>query len=178
MSSSHFSRTLLDACYLMLFATLWRNELEEGFYSVFGRTGRSNKKVCVTNWGKWRGGKPGGNEEGERRWGQGWEKCVLKKNAELKGLEEQNQHSCKHSKELTTHSHMRAHTHAHLYTGIQWVLPWHRLVYLPYQNVILGRVCSRNSDSLLHCEAITWSNRARLIAWTGSATSHSLLRSS
>lgn len=77
-----------------------------------------------------------------------------------------------------TLTHARAHTHAHLYTGIQWVLPWHRLVYLPYQNVILGRVCSRNSDSLLHCEAITWSNRARLIAWTGSATSHSLLRSS
>lgn len=34
----------------------------------------------------------------------------LWKNAELKGLEEQNQHLCKHSEELATHTHTRTHT--------------------------------------------------------------------
>lgn len=69
---------------------------------------------------------------------------------------------------LYIHTHTPVHSHPALYK------------YLPYQDVILGRVGSWNRDSLLRCEAITWSNRAQLITWTrdGSATSHFLLRPS
>lgn len=111
MSSSHFSRTLLDACYLMLFATLWRNELEEGFYSVFGRTGRGNKKVCVTNWGKWRGGKQGGIEEGERRWGQGWGNCVLKKKMQSWRVGKSRISTHANTPRSLPHTHTSTHTH-------------------------------------------------------------------
>lgn len=116
MSNSHFSRISLDACYLMLFATLWRKEVVEGFYSVF--------------WQGWKGYRKGMCDElrqmgrrqavwqwrEERRRGQsgvgGLGVCVWK-NAELKGLEEQNQHLCKHSEELTTHSHTHTRTPVH-----------------------------------------------------------------
>lgn len=47
MSNSHFSRISLDACYLMLFATLWRKEVVEGFYSVFWQGWKGyRKRMC------------------------------------------------------------------------------------------------------------------------------------
>lgn len=127
-----------------------------------------NEKVCVTNWGKGQRGKLCADKE--RRGDEGTAEKENCKNAELKGLEAQNQHLCKHSKMLGTHTHTPEHKYA--------VLLQHCHEYLPYQDVILGRVGSWNSNSLLRCEAITWSTRARLITWTGSATSHFLLRSS
>lgn len=156
---------LATLCCLQLLV----RELAQDFHSVFWQDWKGKlkgvcdefrqrvKKQAVWQWTE------------ERRWGHSWG-AGLWKNAELKGLEEQNQHLCKHSEELTTHTF--AHTNTHLYTGIQRVLLLHRYLYLPYRDVILGRVLSWNSDSLLHCEAITWSNRAQLITWTGSATSH------
>ena len=110
----------------MLFATLCEGGGgKEGFFSSFfwqdwkGRKGVMKRYVwrieakgeeasCVA---MKRGEEMRAQQRGESLW----------KNAELKGLEEQNQHLCKHSEELAehTHTHGRTHTDTHLYTAIQ-----------------------------------------------------------
>ena len=126
MSSSQFSKILLDSRYLMLFATLCEGRRWKGglFFLVFlaGLEGAEggNEKVCVTNWGKGRGGKLCGNEErrGDEGTAEGG-KSVKKCRAEGFGRAESALMQTLWGASRThthTDAHTRTHTHTHTHT--------------------------------------------------------------
>lgn len=87
------------------------------FILFFGRVGRGTEKVCVTNWGKWGGGKRCGNEErrgeeGRVGWG-GWGGGVCVKKCRVEGF---GRAESALMQTLWGANHTLTHTHTHTCT--------------------------------------------------------------